>query len=165
MWKMIRGWKRMENPNLSADLAPSLSSSPHTSQPPSSLHPSTPPSPPTRATCAPQYVCLITPPLCRRTHPHPFCPLCARAQVSTSPPSWPTLRATKACPLRLRPNLRHAVCCAPVSSSFLHLQVWSEATSAHEVRSFLKLFFVLGVFSEFRNHTSCSALDCWCHTC
>lgn len=51
------------------------------------------------------------------------------------------------------------------SSKFLHLQVWSEATSAHEVRSFLKLFFVLGVFSEFRNHTSCSALDCWCHTC
>lgn len=91
MGKTIQGWTRMENRNLSADLAQSLSSSLRTDHPPSSLHPSTPASPPTRATCAHLSACRTTPSPCPRTRLHPSCLRCARARGSTSPPSWPTL--------------------------------------------------------------------------
>lgn len=120
---MTRGRTRMENPNLNADLGPSLLLSLLTNHPPSSLHPSTPPSRPTRATCALQYVwCQKIPPPCPHTHLRPSCLPCARAQDSTARPFWPTLRATKASPHHLPPNLQHAACCAPVSLSCFSLR-------------------------------------------
>lgn len=126
MRKLIQGWTRMENPNSSAGLGPSLSLSPRTNHPRSSLHPSTPPSPPTRATCALQYACLNTPPPCPHTRLHLFCLPCVRAQDFTAPPFWSTSLATKACRRRRchchrrhchrrLPNRRRAVFCAPVS--------------------------------------------------
>lgn len=151
MGKTIQGWTRMENPNLSADLVPSPSSSLHTNHPPSSLHPSTPASLPTRATCALRSACRTTPSPCPRTRLHPFCLPCARAQDSTSPPSWPTLQATKSCRHRLRPNLRHAACCAPVSLlELLLLQKWSKTNSTYEVFSVSKkdLSFAFSASSE-----------------
>lgn len=161
----IQGWTRMENPNLSADLAQSLSSSLHTNPPPSSLHPSTPASLPTRVTCALQSACRTIPSPCPRTRPRPSCLPCARAQVSTSPPSWPTLQATKSCHRRLHPSLRHAVCCAPVSVSCCFYRNSLEQFLLMRCSQIMSKKDFFCIFSKFRYHTSCSPLDHWCCTC
>ena len=122
--RAIQEWTKMGNPNSSADLAPSLSSFRRTNHPPSSLHPSTPASLPTRATCDLQCACRTTPPPCPRTRLHPSCLLCERARDSTSPPSSPTSQATKSCRRHhchhchhLRPNPRRVACCGQVRLS------------------------------------------------
>ena len=146
MGKAIQDWMKTENPNSSADLAPSLSSSHRTNHPPSSLHPSTPASLPTRATCALQCACQTTPPPCPRTRLHPSCLLCGRARDSTSPPSSPTLPATKSCHRhhcrRLRPNQRRVACCGPVRLIRCAF-VFVFTISTNEAWQSLKTIFIL----------------------
>lgn len=115
----IQEWTRMENPNWSAALAQSLSSSPLTSHPPSYLHPSTPASLRTRATCAHLSACQTIPWPSPRTHLHPSSLLLEKVLDSISPPWWPTwAQETKYCLHPLHPNQPHAACCAPVSFFF-----------------------------------------------
>lgn len=111
---MIQEQTKMENLSLSGDLALSLSSSLHLKRPPSSLHRSTPASPPTRVTFALLFACRRTFMRLPRTRRHLFCPLCEGGQGSTFRLSSPTWRATKSF---LRPwlqNLQHAACCVLV---------------------------------------------------